>query len=133
MSSLRTDNTIQLLRLPCISCGNLSMKKALKTSLKCFLRNPIQAFQSSVPMQDFLLLHRLRSPCPACGFLLSLPAFLHAFHFLHALHISSAIHFLFFVMGQIFPVQIIQSLRHIHIAVQINIAVGWMIILSMKI
>ena len=40
----KTDNTVQLLRLLCISYGNLSMKKALKTSLKCFFRNPIAAF-----------------------------------------------------------------------------------------
>src|SRR5699024_9708354 len=67
----KTDNTVQLLRLLCISYGNLSMKKALKTSLKCFLRNPTPAFRFSALMQDFPLLHRLRSLCPAYEFLLS--------------------------------------------------------------
>ena len=48
------------------------------------------------------------------------------------LQLNFRVHFLFIVMGQIFPVQIIQSLRHIHIAVQINIAVGGMIVFLME-
>ncbi len=43
------------------------------------------------------------------------------------------IHLPFLKAGQVFPVNIVQLFRHIHISVEVNIAVGRMVIASMKI